>query len=197
MKRNVRLFATWSALLASLSFASAAQAQLHFNFQFTSVDNGASTGSGYLDLPSDPGNGTFYYGDLSPTYTFTFGGNSYNQSHYISNPYQTQLVISDLGNGQRGLVFSDNGGPKNGGGQQYGSIDLDYADNFLTFSPANFGPGFLYESGSGSGAFTAVASGAPAATATPEPGSVAMFVGMGITGAALLRRRRRPLSSSR
>ncbi len=45
-------------------------------------------------------------------------------------------------------------------------------------------------SGNGSFAFKA-----PVAAATPEPGSVALLVGMGVTGAGVLRRRRKSLPS--
>ena len=54
--------------------------------------------------------------------------------------------------------------------------------NTLTFNvPATTGPA----------TFTALFSAAPDVTATPEPGSVALLVGMGVTGAGVLRRRRK------
>ena len=107
----------------------------------------------------------------------------------MSNPALSQLAISDLGGGLRGLAFS-NTGVTGGGGPQGGSVDLNHAGKILSFSPSNYpGPGVAYfENASGIANYSTVSG---TAAATPEPGSLALMAGVGLSGAAFLRRRKR------
>jgi hypothetical protein len=181
LKSTLRNLTAFTALLGSLVLTSAAHAQLHFNFTFEPASG--SGGSGVLDLSTDPGIGTFLYSAITPTYTFNVNGDTYTQADYVSDPNLSELVISDLGGGVRGLAFSNTGG--SGGGPNHGSVDLHNGTTALSFAP---GGGTAYIEGTGGFAGYSAVSGA--ATATPEPGSVAMFAGMGLTGAAFLRRKK-------
>jgi len=181
---NLRHLTAFAALLGSLALSSTAQAQLHFNFTFD-PSLGNTGGTGTLDLASDPGNGAFLYGTLAPTYSFSVNGTTFTEADYVSNPTLSELVISDLGGGVRGLAFSNTGG--NGGGPQGGSVDLNHLGNIMSFSPSGY-PGTAYFENSGTVANYSAISGA---AETPEPGSLGLLVGMGsVCSITVLRRKK-------
>lgn len=185
LKLSLRNLTAFTALIGSLVLTSAAHAQLHFNFTFNAA-SGTSGGSGVLDLSSDPGNGTFLYSSLAPTYTFTVNGDTYTEANYTSNPSLSELVISDAGAGVRSLAFSNTG--TNGGGAQGGSVDLVNGTNILSFSPSGYPGTAYYENTSGVAGYSASTAGT---AATPEPGTWALLGGLGLTGGSVLVRRRK------
>ena len=187
----MKLLARSLTLAALLGIATAsANAQLTFNFEFDDTFDATVTppivGTGTLTLASDPGNGTFSYGTLNPTYSFTFGATTFTEANYVSNPALSTLVISNFSGGQRRLQFSDTGA--GGGGPFGGSVDLTNGNDALSFEPSFVGEGLnLYFTNIIGGSYLALT---PASTPVPEPGTLALLVGAGIGGMMLRRRKK-------
>ncbi len=174
--------------LASLD----AKAQISFNFEFDATPDESLTtpfiGTGTFWLGADPGNGTFTYDSLvTPTSIFTFGNTTFTNDNIVSNASQIYVTISQYGE-QRRVQFTDTGG--GGGGPYSGSIDFQNAIDFLSFEPSNSGGGLnLYFYNELAGTYLGLTP--SSVQATPEPGIVAFFIGLGVTGAGLAMKRRR------
>ena len=138
-----------------------ARAAVIFNFQFDGTFDGTVTapivGTGTVTLGSDPGNGDFAFTSLNPTISFTFGAVTFTQADLTTPTANILIRISDLGGGNRGMLFGGTGG-----GPQGGSMDFANGSDILTLQPA-FGP--LYQSFIGGGTFQGINS----APTVPEP----------------------------
>ena len=163
-----------------------AKAQISFNFEFDATPNASVTtpivGTGTFWLGADPGDGTFAYDNLvTPTSIFTFGNTTFTNDDIISNASQISVTISQYGE-QRRVQFTDTGG--GGGGAYSGSIDFQNATDFLSFEPSFAEQGLnTYNINGFFGNYLGLT--------TPEPGSIACLIGLGVTGAGLAMKRRR------
>ena len=163
-----------------------AKAQISFNFEFDATPNASVTtpivGTGTFWLGADPGDGTFAYDNLvTPTSIFTFGNTTFTNDDIISNASQISVTISQYGE-QRRVQFTDTGG--GGGGAYSGSIDFQNATDFLSFEPSFAELGLnTYNINGFFGNYLGLT--------TPEPGSIACLIGLGVTGAGLAMKRRR------
>jgi hypothetical protein len=177
----LKLLARSLSLAALLGIASAANAQLTFNFEFDGTPDATITppivGTGTLTLAADPGNGTFAFNAISPTLSFLVNGESFSNADILTPTANVQVQISTSGP-DRIVNFAGFGGPFGG------SLDLINANA----RPLSFQPGFgtLYFDQNSFGTYRGTA----ASTQVPEPGSVALLVGAGIGGLMIRRRRK-------
>ena len=164
------------ALAAAASLAAAAgpaHAGLTFDVSFTGY---FGDGTGSIDLATDPGNGTFLYTDLNPTFTFTVGSfhgtATFDQTGLLNDPTILQVSIFDIGGGQRALGFSD-------------SVELLDAsgDFYLYLDPTGF---FAVTFGLNLANYGNSSAVTPASV--PEPSLMAM-AGLGLAGAGAVTRR--------
>lgn len=185
----------WVLAAALLAFGTQAEASLLFDFSFDDTFDETLTppivGTGTLTLATDPGDGTFLYTALAPTYTFSFPslGATFTEADIASDPSKVRMIISTTPQGRR-LQFSDDGSGNGGGGPHGGSLDLDNGSGFLTFEPSYFGAGLvLYQAASAAGGV----GGTYGQFVVPEPtGLVLMGIGLvGLVGLVGLAGRRR------
>ena len=169
-----------------------AKAQILFNFQFeTTGDKNFTTpiiGTGTFWLGADPGDGTFVYENLAtPTSIFTFGNTTFTNDDIVSYASQISITISQYGE-QRRVQFTDTG--EGGGGPYSGSIDFQNGTDFLSFEPSFASDGLNhYYSNNFIGNYLGLTP--SSVQATPEPGSIAFLIGLGVTGAGMAMNRRR------
>jgi hypothetical protein len=196
----MRALSKMACLIVAACAAAAvpAQAATQFDFQFDNAGIFTDEGLVIHDGPLDPpivGTGTF----TSPTdlaagtydltslpgfsVTFTFvNGDTFTTSDIDTPLTGVAITVVDLGGGVQRLFFTESGGGGSDGGPHAGSLDLDNATSFLSFSPASFG-NFLYIEGSYSGRYHALAS-------VPELSTWAMMLmGFGAVGFSLRRTR--------
>ncbi len=188
---NFRIL-TRAAALSLVAFASvnAAQAQMTFNFF---ADNSADAtytppglASGTLKIANTLADGTYTLAQTgTATFNLAFRNAAFTNNDLYSDLNNARFVITTEGD-QRRLQLGSNGTT----GQAGGDVDfLNSGDVTLSFRPKGAqAESNIYRIFNTVGTYRFLTT--PAA-ATPEPGSVALLVGMGITGIGVLRRRRK------
>lgn len=168
---------------ALLALSLTANAQLVFDFTFDNSNDGTVTapivGTGTVTLASDPGDGDFTFASVSPTFAFTFGAENFTNTDLATPPGNIVLRITNDGTNR----FLNFGGTT--GGPFGGSIDfVNSTPMGLSFQPG-FGP-LYFLTGTFFGTYQGIVT-----TAVPEPGTVALSLGLVALGGLTFRRARR------
>jgi hypothetical protein len=133
-----------STLIASLLLLVTTVHALTFNFEFDDSVSSEVTppivGTGSFIITGDPGDGDFAFNDLSPTISFTVGGETFTNAHIATPLNNIQVRISTTALG-RGVTFGGTSGGPSGG-----SIDFVQGTHILSFQPG-FGNLYLFGNG--------------------------------------------------
>ncbi len=192
-EKHLKLIARSLTLAALLGITTTANAQVTFNFFIDDVADGILTppnlGGGTLTFGTDPGNGTFNLAQVgSATFNISAGTETFTNADLDSDLNNALFIISNDPAGRR-VQFSDNGtvGPIGSG-----SVEFFNGNALLAFEPSNFGAGLnLYFSLNSSVTLFGDYRLLVVAPTVPEPGSIALLVGMASVSGMFLKRRKK------